>query len=73
MIPASLVIFAFQQYYRFKYLVLLLVWAMQLFYMYKNMYETRKKYFDFATNKQLAWFMFGQSFLFMWIYKSFFL
>lgn len=73
MIPASLIIFTFQQYSRFKYLVLVLVWMVHLFYLYKAMYDSRKKYFDFSTNKQMAWFMFTQSFLFMWVYKSFFL
>jgi hypothetical protein len=73
LIPASLLIFAFQRFARFKYLLLVVVWVTQLFYLYKSMYEARKKYFDFATNKQLAWFLFTQSFFFMWMYKSFFL
>lgn len=47
LIPASLVIFAFQRFYRFKYLVLLSVWTMQLYYLYRSLYEARKKYFDF--------------------------
>ena len=73
LIPASLLIFAFQPFYRFKYLVLLSVWVFQLFYLYKEMYELRRKYFDFKANKQMAWFLFGQSFLFIWIYKSYFM
>lgn len=72
-IPASILIAAFQSYYRFKYLVLLIVWAIHLYYLYKNMYDVRKKYFDFESNKQMAWIIVGSSFFFMWIYKSFFL
>ena len=68
-----MLIFALQQFVRFKYLVLLAVWVMQLFFIYKSMYNARKKYFDFAANKQMAWFLLAQSFVFMWIYKSYFL
>ena len=50
-IPSSLLIFLFQQYSRFKYLMLLVVWIMHLFYLYKELYELRKKYFDFQSNK----------------------
>ena len=46
---------------------------MQLFFLYKQMYDIRKKYFDFAANKQMAWFILTQSFLFMWLYKSYFM
>lgn len=73
LIPASLLIFALQQFVRFKYLVLITVWLMHLFFMYKSMYDARKKYFDFGANKQMAWFVLTQSFVFMWIYKSYFL
>ena len=73
LIPGSLLIFALQQFSRFKYFMILLIWMLQLFHLYKSMYDTRSKYFDFAANKQMAWFLGTQSFLFMWIYKSYFM
>ena len=50
-IPVSLLISALQQYYRFKYFALILLYFSYLFYIYKELYEMRKKYFDFAANK----------------------
>jgi len=47
--------------------------VLQQYYLYKQMYDMRKKYFDFAANKQMAWFIVTQSVLFMWIYKSYFM
>lgn len=73
LIPGSLLIFALQQFSRFKYFMILLIWILQLFFLYKSMYEIRGKYFDFAANKQMAWFLGSSSFLFMWIYKSYFM
>jgi len=31
------------------------------------------KYFDYAANKNMAWFILLTTFLFMWIYKSYFM
>lgn len=72
-IPGSLFIFSLQGYWRVKYLSLLILWTLLLFNIYKTTYEARKKYFDFVTNKQMAWYVAGFTFVFMWVYKSYFL
>lgn len=72
-IPGSLFIFGLQGYWRVKYLSLIILWALQLFNIYKTTYEARRKYFDFVTNKQMAWYVAGFTFVFMWVYKSYFL
>ena len=51
LIPASLLIFALQQFSRFKYLMLIAIWVIQQYFLYKGMFELRQKYFDFAANK----------------------
>lgn len=72
-IPGSLFIFGLQGYWRVKYLSLMLLWTLLLFNIYKTTYDARRKYFDFRTNKQMAWAVIGSSFVFMWVYKSYFL
>ena len=72
-VPGAIFIFCFQAYRRVKYFTLLILWALLLFNIYKTTYESRRKYFDFVANKQMAWSIFGASFLFLWIFKSYFL
>ena len=49
------------------------LWVLHVYFIYKQLYDTRRKYFDFAANKQLAWFLFTSTFIYMWIYKSYFM
>lgn len=72
-VPGSFLLFALQSFSRFKYLMVLTLWILHTYFIYKQLYETRRKYFDFAANKQLAWFLFTSTFIFMWIYKSYFM
>jgi len=73
-IPFSVLLFAVQRYNRAKYLLLLIMWLIQVFFLHKELYEIRRKYnFDFSSNKQFAWFIGVSTFLFMWMYKSYFM
>lgn len=73
-LPFSILLFAVQRYYRAKYMLLLIMWLVQMFFLHKELYLIRKKYeFDFASNKQFAWFIGFSTFLFMWMYKSYFM
>ena len=72
-IPASVLIFAFSRFYRLKLMLVVGLWGVHLFFIYKQLYETRAKHFDAVANKNMAWFVGLSSFLFIWIYKSYFL
>ena len=72
-IPGALVIFSFQAFYRAKILLVGVLWLFHLFYIYKQQYDLRIKYFDQKANKNMAWLIGGSSFVFMWIFKSYFM
>ena len=72
-VPVSLLLFVLQRYSRFKVFMVVSLWVCHLFFIYKQLYETRKKYFDFQANKQLAWFLVTSTFVQMWVYKSYFM
>lgn len=72
-IPISILIFSLQSFYRVKYFLLLVLWVVSGYYIYKSSHETRAKHFDFQANKQMAWMLMGSSLVYLWLYKSYFL
>mmetsp|Transcript_8451 Transcript_8451/g.12902 ORF Transcript_8451/g.12902 Transcript_8451/m.12902 type:complete len:121 (-) Transcript_8451:28-390(-) len=72
-IPGALFIFCFQAFYRVKLFLVLCLWLVYLYYIYKQLYDLRVKYFDQQANKNLAWLVGGSSFVFTWVFKSYFM